>query len=296
MFRTRAQRLLLLAAWVLACPVSAGAEITNSIPRRDTAVVAPQPWSAVGKLTNETGSSCSAVAIARDKVVTAAHCLFNARTGQFIGADALHFLAGYRGGKYAAHARVTIYQIGTGFDPLRHAETSDHDWAVLTLAQPLPAGVVPFKLGEQATSRGTRAMMAGYPQDRAHALAFDNDCELQERVGGGRLVLHTCKGAAGTSGAPILMRAGGEMRIAGIQIAQVTLGGAQRMLAVPAYAIMRADLRAIRPAAKRGVDVANSAGCRSPERVVLAVLVDRPAPRRGDEPPGGMLLTAIAVL
>jgi len=47
------------------------------------------PWSSIGKLFNETGSSCSGVVIARDKILTAAHCLFNARTRRFIPAEAL---------------------------------------------------------------------------------------------------------------------------------------------------------------------------------------------------------------
>jgi hypothetical protein len=69
------------------------------------------------------------------------------------------------------------------------------------------------------------------------------------------------------------------------------------MLAVPALSIARGDLHAIRPAAKPAAEIADvRGGCRAPERVKLAVLVDRPALRRGDEPPGGMLLAAIAVL
>ena len=75
------------------------------------------PWSAIGKLFNETGASCSGVLISRDKILTAAHCLFNYRTRRFIPAEALHFLVGYRTGRYAAHARVASYEIGAGFDP-----------------------------------------------------------------------------------------------------------------------------------------------------------------------------------
>ena len=78
------------------------------------------PWSAIGKLYNETGGSCSGVVISRDKILTAAHCLFNARTRRFISADSLHFLVGYQSGRYIAHARIARYEIGPGFDPLRY--------------------------------------------------------------------------------------------------------------------------------------------------------------------------------
>ena len=72
------------------------------------------PWSAIGKLFNEEGGECSGVLIARDKVLTAAHCLFNYRTRRFIPADALHFLVGYRTGRYSAHVRIARYEIGAG--------------------------------------------------------------------------------------------------------------------------------------------------------------------------------------
>ena len=57
--------------------------------------VSRYPWSAIGKLYNETGGACTAVIIARDKVLTAAHCIFNYRTQRYISAAALHFLVGY---------------------------------------------------------------------------------------------------------------------------------------------------------------------------------------------------------
>src|SRR3954463_2724318 len=83
------------------------------------------PWSSIGKLYNETGASCSGVVISRDTILTAAHCLYNYRSRRFIAAQALHFLVGYRTGRYSAHARIVSYEIGAGFDPLRYDETSD---------------------------------------------------------------------------------------------------------------------------------------------------------------------------
>ena len=84
---------------------------------REAVNAAQYPWSAIGKLYNETGGSCTAVIIGRDKVLTAAHCIYNYKTQRFIPAAALHFLAGYHVGQYAAHARVATYEFGAGFDP-----------------------------------------------------------------------------------------------------------------------------------------------------------------------------------
>ncbi|MBI1202495.1 MAG: trypsin-like serine protease [Rhodopseudomonas sp.] len=198
------------------------------------------PWSAVGKLYNETGGSCSGVAIAVNKVLTAAHCLYNFRSQRFISAEALHFLLGYRGGRYAMHARVSSYEIGGGFDPLRYDQTSDADWAILTVTENLPADIAPLRLSAMAEPSGTKATIVGYPQDRAFAMTADSDCELRQTIDGGRLMLHTCRGVGGYSGAPILVSAGGdEVQVAGIQIAKFRSDGGDKMLAVTAQTIRR---------------------------------------------------------
>ena len=199
------------------------------------------PWSAIGKLYNETGGACTAVIISRDKALTAAHCIFNYRTRRFIPPAALHFLAGYHIGQFSAHARVASYDMGPGFDPLRYDQTSSADWAVLTLTELLPANIAPLKLSEHLSPWGTKAVIAGYPQDRAFALTADGDCELHESIEGGRLLLHTCRGIAGYSGAPILVSsAENKIEIAGIHIASFQSSGGQNVLAIPAYIIQRA--------------------------------------------------------
>jgi protease YdgD len=302
MFGTLARRVLLLAALVIAWPLAAAGDAIHLGSHRDDVDSSRHPWSAIGKLYNETGGACSGVVIARDKVLTAAHCVYNFRTQQFIPAPALHFLVGYRTGKYAAHARVLIYQIGTNFDPQRYTETSDGDWAVLTLSERLPEDVVPLKLRADIAPSGTKAVMAGYPQDRAHALTADGDCELREKIVGGRLLLHTCRGIGGYSGAPILIRTGGnEMQIAGIQIAKLNSGGAPQMLAVPAQAIARASFTAIEvhpapdpPAVKALRVVAAASGCDAPERMEHVLLVAAQAARTDDDPPREPLPAAIS--
>jgi hypothetical protein len=60
------------------------------------------------------------VVIEQDQVLTAAHCLFNRRTGRFLPPSSLHFLLGYQRGEYKAHALVGGYTIGPGGVSLRH--------------------------------------------------------------------------------------------------------------------------------------------------------------------------------
>ena len=158
---------------------------------------------------------------------------------------------------------------------------------------------MPLKLRSDIAPSGTKAIMAGYPQDRAHALTADSDCELRREIGGGRLLLHTCRGIGGYSGAPILTRAGNnEMRIAGIQIAKINGGGIPQMLAVPAQAIAGASLRAIerRPVVRElpVVLAAAGPGCDAPARMDIALLVAAQVVRHEDESPSERILAAIS--
>jgi protease YdgD len=233
--------LLLCASFsVVLSGVATASAIASLDGHREDVDESRYPWAAIGKLYNETGSSCSGVAIASDKILTAAHCLFNFRSQRFIPADALHFLLGYRSGRYSVHARVASYEVGPGFDPLQYDRTSDADWAILTITENLPAEISPLRLSRNVEPSGTKAVIAGYPQDRAFAMTADSNCELREEIDDGRLFLHTCRGVGGYSGAPILVSAGGnEVQIAGIQIAKFRSAGneSEKMLAVTALAI-----------------------------------------------------------
>src|SRR4029079_14186702 len=167
------------------------------------------PWSAVGKLFNGTGAACSGVVISHDAILTAAHCLYNARLNRFIPAQALHFLVGYRSGRYSTDARIASYQVGPGFEPLRYDQTSGSDWAVLTVTKNLPGNIEPLKLRRNLVPSGTKAVLVGYPQDRDFAMTADRDCELHDKLSAGRLLLPSCGNAFGYSGAPILVGTGG---------------------------------------------------------------------------------------
>jgi protease YdgD len=94
------------------------------------------PWRALGRLNRQGSGHCTGALVAPRVVLTAAHCLYDRRLGRWATADRIHFVAGYRSGKFAFHARAARYHTAPGYDPThaeRSPEVAGRDWAVVTL-------------------------------------------------------------------------------------------------------------------------------------------------------------------
>jgi len=84
--------------------------------------ISSYPWSSIAKLNHSVGGSCTAVAIEQDRVLTAAHCVFNRRTSRFLPPSSHHVLFGYERGKYAVHVWWALMQLVLDMTPLAKPE------------------------------------------------------------------------------------------------------------------------------------------------------------------------------
>ncbi|MEO5374733.1 MAG: trypsin-like serine protease [Alphaproteobacteria bacterium] len=190
------------------------------------------PWSAIGRLNNSLGAFCTGAMIGRRLMLTAAHCLWNKKTRDWMPDGSLHFVAGYHHGEYLAHATVKRHTIGPGF---RGGGTYDarigvHDWALVELNEDIGTTVGWF--GLQSLGAGdTRVLRAGYGQDRPHLPTAHLPCAIVGRSPEG-LLLHDCDAVSGDSGSPIFVWHDGGVRIVAIHVSTMgkskgaALGGA----------------------------------------------------------------------
>jgi protease YdgD len=190
------------------------------------------PWSSIGKIYNSARSSCTGSVIAQDKVLTAAHCLFNRATSRFLQPDALHFLLGYKGGEYRSHARVASYMLGTNYKPDEATKSVLADWAILVLTEPLSKSTMPFTLAESPSVAGERIMVGGFSQSYPFKMTADTDCAVRGALPTG-LIVHDCAVMHGVSGAPLLVRTGKDVKVAGVHVATGGPAGSIAAFAVP---------------------------------------------------------------
>lgn len=180
-------------------------------------------FEAVGRLNMAGTGFCTATLIAPDRVLTAAHCLFDRATGQRIAEEQLEFLAGWRTGRAEAIRSVTRAAIWPTFDMTAGAAigTVAEDLAVLHLDRPVrTTSITPIALSDTPAAQGDAVTVVSYARDRAEAPAIQETCHVLEQRRDGVSVF-SCDIDYGASGSPVLARQPEGLRIVSVISARV---------------------------------------------------------------------------
>ena len=202
------------------------------------------PWAALARLQIPGVSRCTAFLIDPQTAVTVAHCLYSRRLGHFVLPESVHVLVGYVAGSFTRHAVAASFQVAPSYDPEEGAITHGLDLAIVHLAAPVALPGQTLKLAIDAAPRGTPLMLGGYEQDRIEVVLADTACASDGYTDGDTqwpVLVHTCAGTRGTSGAPVLARdSAGVWQAVGVQATRRVDGvGGTAVPAAAVWALLR---------------------------------------------------------
>lgn len=184
-------------------------------------------WQSVGRLNIGDRAFCTATLIAPDRVLTAAHCLFDRTTGARIDDSQITFLAGWRTGRAEAIRGISASAIEAGFR-FTQGDTLDRvasDLALLQLDQPirLPS-LQPFGVASAAAEAGAPVAVVSYARERSEAPSLQDRCTVLDQRRDGVMVL-SCAIDFGASGAPVFTVQDGQARIVSVLSAMASASG-----------------------------------------------------------------------
>jgi V8-like Glu-specific endopeptidase len=208
-------------------------------------------WQAVGRINLNGAGFCTGALIAPDLVLTAAHCMYNPKSGAELKPQDIEFLAGWRSGRAAAKRKARRIVIHENYQPGREVRIDKvaNDIAIIELEHPITTNFIKAFDYHTRPKIGDDVKVVSYAQDRSEAPSIEEPCKV---IGHDpRALVLTCNVDYGASGSPVFIVKDGVPKIASVVSAKAVVDGNKVALGASLGASLEGLLTGLR--ANRGV-------------------------------------------
>ncbi len=191
---------------------------------RTSGVKSVPGWEAVGRLNILGRSMCTGTLVAPNMVLTAAHCLYDQRTGKPVAPSSIVFEAGLDRGRAIAERAVAkaVVHPQYRYRPAGQAQIG-FDIAVLRLENSIsPQDVRPLQVSG-VPKKGDAVGVISYTYRKANTPSLQQPCHVLARQV--ETLVMSCQVEFGASGAPVFaVRSGQTPRLVSVISAKAAMG------------------------------------------------------------------------
>lgn len=182
-------------------------------------------WEAVGRLTMANKAMCTGALIASNMVLTAAHCLYDPKTGRTINPKRIVFEAGLNHGRARAVRKVSKAVSHPGYRPARRGEPqAGVDIAVLRLETPINSATIMPLTPHTRPEKGDSLGVISYTHMQKNSPILQQPCQVMARKHD--TLVTNCEVDFGASGAPVFAVQGGvNPQLVSVISAKAAMGG-----------------------------------------------------------------------
>lgn len=194
---------------------------------REAITTTEYPWTTIGRVVSPNGGACTGTLVAKDLVLTAAHCIIDPDTKAPYAGN-FQFQPNFKNGTAVETYSVSHLWWGTNDpDQFRRA-----DWAIIRIDGDPGSRFGGLGVASTTVENFPAVLtVAGYSSNFMNGMTagIHHNCTTKKKDTVNKLISHDCDTSRGSSGGPVLRMLDNKLTVYGINVAERRQGGEESL-------------------------------------------------------------------